>query len=294
MKPSDPTVLMELRPALDGFYGIPQETRLLFASLASLGGFRLRGLLQLSTRPVKGGVGQRENLPEAERVHRFARTVVSLKGDSAVDWKHFVSDAIANFLHKWGLRLRVWGLGKALALNHFETRYFQDFVWRQLFGHSVSPSEREVVLACDHLTCSTPWRWMHLAGIERAWLARQSAYPKIDTAGTDVFIVQTPYPGRVAKGTKLVVHYHDAIPLLMPHTISDRAFHEASHFHALAANVRDGAYFVCVSDATRRDLLMLFPQAEARAVTIHNMLSAHYCMADAEPERLTDQGRRPL
>lgn len=62
----------------------------------------------------------------------------------------------------------------------------------------------------------------------------------------------------------------------MPHTISDRAFHEASHFHALAANVRDGAWFVCVSEATRQDLITLFPEAAHRSVTIHNILPSHY------------------
>lgn len=34
--PTKTRVLMELRPALDGHYGIPQETRLLFAALAGL------------------------------------------------------------------------------------------------------------------------------------------------------------------------------------------------------------------------------------------------------------------
>ena len=31
-------VLMEMRPALDGFYGIPQETRLLYGVLSTLPG----------------------------------------------------------------------------------------------------------------------------------------------------------------------------------------------------------------------------------------------------------------
>jgi glycosyltransferase involved in cell wall biosynthesis len=42
------------------------------------------------------------------------------------------------------------------------------------------------------------------------------------------------------------------------------------------SNVRSGAYFACVSDATRRDLLKMFPEVGDRAVTIHNMVSQHY------------------
>jgi glycosyltransferase involved in cell wall biosynthesis len=62
----------------------------------------------------------------------------------------------------------------------------------------------------------------------------------------------------------------------MPHTISDRSFHQASHYHALRRNVADGGWFACVSDATRSDLLAVFPAAEKRSLTIPNMVSHHY------------------
>ncbi|MDY0331655.1 MAG: glycosyltransferase family 1 protein [Thiomonas sp.] len=294
--PTEPTlaVLMDMRPALDGFYGIPQETRLLFAALAALPDLRISGLLQMSTRQVKGGVAEGAALSDAERIHRYAKTVVSLKGQGAADWKMGVADWIGALLHKWGLRWAAWTGQSTLRLKTFETRAFHDFVWQQLFARSVPPAERERVLRSDYRVCASPWRWMHLMGIERAWLLGKSRYPRIDTRGVNVLIAQTPYPGRISPGTALVIHYHDAIPVLMPHTISDRAFHEASHFQALAANVRDGAWFVCVSEATRRDLLGLFPEAEARAVTIHNMLPSHYHPAHPEPERVPGIVRRHL
>lgn len=282
----------ELRPALDGHYGIPQETRLLFSALAAQESVRLQGLLQMSTRATLGGTSSSDSLPLAEQVHRYSRTVVSLKGKTASDWKAGVGEFLRFQASRWALRLSAWfGLG-GVRLKRFQTRYFEDFVWQNLFARSLPPSDRVRVLDCDHLVCPAPWRVMHLAGLERRWLLRRAAYPRIDTSGADVFIAQTPYPGRVAKGTALVVHYHDAIPVLMPHTISDRAFHQASHFHALAANVRDGAWFACVSEATRQDLLRLFPQAAPRAVTIHNMVPSHYYPAEPEAERLPGIVRR--
>jgi glycosyltransferase involved in cell wall biosynthesis len=287
-------VLLDMRPALDGFYGIPQETRLLFSALAALPGLRVSGLLQMSTRQVKGGVAPGVNLSEAERIHRYSRAVVSLKGQSVADWKMGVADWLGALLHKGALRWGAWTGLAPIRLKGFETRAFRDFIWQQLFARSVPPAEREWVLRSDYRVCASPWRWMHLTGIERAWLLGHSRYPRLDTKGMNVFIAQTPYPARVSAGTALVVHYHDAIPVLMPHTISDRAFHEASHFQAMAANVRDGAYFVCVSDATRRDLLSLFPEAEPRAVTIHNMLPAHYYPGEPEPERVPGIVRRHL
>ena len=287
-------VLMEMRPALDGFYGIPQETRLLYGVLSTLPDLELSGLLQMSKRSVRGGVYGRVSLSEAERVHRFARVVVSLKGRSALDWKGDVAEWLDNFWQTWRLRWGAWtGLGR-IPLGHFETRHFRDFVWQELYGRSLPAADREQVLQSDYRVCAYPWRRMHLVGIERAQVLSHSRYPVLDTRGLDVFVAQTPFPGRVSAGTTLVVHYHDAIPVLMPHTISDRAFHQSSHFQAMAANVRSGAHFVCVSDATRRDLLSLFPEAEARAHTIHNMLPAHYYPAEPEPERIPDIVRRHL
>lgn len=287
-------VLMEMRPALDGFYGIPQETRLLFGVLSTLPDVELSGLLQMSKRGVRGGVYGSAALSEAERVHRFARVVVSLKGSSAVDWKGDVAEWLTDLWQTWRLRFAAWtGLGR-IPLGHFETRYFRDFVWQELYSRSLPAADREQVLLGKYRVCGYPWRRMHLVGIERAQVLARSRYPVVDTCGHDVFVAQTPFPGRVSRGTTLVVHYHDAIPVLMPHTISDRAFHQASHFQAMAANVRAGAHFVCVSDATRRDLLSLFPEAEPLAHTIHNMLPTHYYPAEPAPERVADIVRRHL
>jgi glycosyltransferase involved in cell wall biosynthesis len=107
-------------------------------------------------------------------------------------------------------------------------------------------------------------------------------------------IAETPYPATVAKNTKLVIRYHDAIPMLMPHTISDRRFHQAFHYRALRKNVESGAWFVCVSDATRRDLVSIFPQAEERSVTIHNMVSDHYRAEQSDLSRVPEIVRTRL
>jgi glycosyltransferase involved in cell wall biosynthesis len=128
---------------------------------------------------------------------------------------------------------------------------------------------------------------MHICAL----LTRKIGYPlysRLDTSDFDVMIAETPYPATVHRRTKLVVRYHDAIPLLMPHTISDRRYHQASHYEALRKNVNNGAWFVCVSDATRRDLLSIFPQAEARSLTIHNMVSHHYFDEQSQSERVPE------
>jgi glycosyltransferase involved in cell wall biosynthesis len=113
-------------------------------------------------------------------------------------------------------------------------------------------------------------------------------YPRLDTRDFDVMIAETPYPATVSKSTRLVVRYHDAIPVLMPHTITNKSFHQASHYQALRRNVAIGAHFACVSDATRKDLLSIFPQAEQRSITIHNMVSHHYFEEQSNPIRIPE------
>jgi len=74
----------------------------------------------------------------------------------------------------------------------------------------------------------------------------------------------------------MIVRYHDAVPVLLPHTINDKAFHQASHFYSLQQNVKSGAWFSCVSGAARNDLLKIFPEVESRSLVIHNIVSGEY------------------
>src|SRR5258708_5203985 len=113
-------------------------------------------------------------------------------------------------------------------------------------------------------------------------------FPRLDTSEFDVMITETPYPAVVPKRTRLVVRYHDAIPLLMPHTIADRRHHQSFHYRALRRNVQSGAWFVCVSEATRKDLLSIFPQAEKRSVTIHNIVSHDYFDEPSSADRVSE------
>lgn len=283
---------MELRPALDGFYGIPQETRLLFSALAGLDNLDLAGFLQMSKRRLRGGVYGRSAGDTGDQIQRASQVLVSLKGQTSFDWKTTVAEWLQEQGADLRLRWRTW-LSGYIAVGQFDGGPFADYLWQELFGRSLPASERERVLRHSrYRVCAEPWRWMHLAGIERAQVLGRSRYPRVDTRGADVLIAQTPFPGRVRRGTELVVHYHDAIPVLMPHTISDRAFHQASHYHALAANVRDGAWFACVSETTRQDLLRLFPSAEARSATLYNMIPSHYRPTEPEPERIPGIVRR--
>ncbi|HLF66813.1 MAG TPA: glycosyltransferase family 1 protein, partial [Gammaproteobacteria bacterium] len=87
--------------------------------------------------------------------------------------------------------------------------------------------------------------------------------------------------------TSLVVRYHDAFAVFMPSLFANKSRHQATHFNALKSNIDSGAYFACVSNATREDLLRLFPEVRERAITIYNMVSHHFFDEESAVSRVT-------
>ena len=112
-------------------------------------------------------------------------------------------------------------------------------------------------------------------------------YPHLDTRNFDLMIAQTPYPGSVAANTRMLIRYHDAVPLLMPDTIANRTYHHQVHLRRCGTMPAPGLV-ACVSDATRRQLLSVFPQVEERSLTIHNILAHHYFNEEPAAERISD------
>ena len=276
-------LLLEMRPALDGHAGIPQETRLLFRELSALPEFDVEGLLMTGNRHLARGLrGLAAESDPDRRLDRLSRVVVSMQ---PVERSTALSRWRISFITS--LQPLASALGIQQRLTQFDATAFRDFVWRAMFERTLVPEDFDLVTAAQFRVAQVPWSVMHAQGVMTSKLGH-ALYRRLDTRGYGVMVAETPFPGRVSASTRLVVRYHDAIPMLMPHTIINRAFHQASHYQALRRNVRDGAWFACVSDATRNDLLSIFPQAEPRCVTIHNMISAHYFAADTPVTRIPE------
>jgi hypothetical protein len=173
-----------------------------------------------------------------------------------------------------------------IRTTEFKTESFEDFVWRTLFSKTLPASDFQTVVKKNYQVLSTSWHGLHKAGLSTLSWWFHAVFPRLDLGDTDIFIGQTPYPARVSKQTKLVIRYHDAIPVFLPHTINDVAEHQASHLFALEGNVKSGAWFSCVSEATRQELIKLHPEVEDRAVTIHNIVSPHYFKEETSFERV--------
>ncbi|MHB8921493.1 MAG: glycosyltransferase family 4 protein [Halothiobacillus sp.] len=283
-------VLIEMRPALDGFAGIPQEVRLLFRGLSKIDSVAVEGLLQSPHRRLAKGTKEEgllsKKLSNTRKINRYSRVIISLAETPYRNMISEVYDYIERRIASAKLVISsMLGISK-IKLTRFESKGFEDFTWRTFFSKTLPASDFELVSSANHRICSTALRTMHRSGLNTLNMSSTPVYPVLDTKCFDVFIGQTPYPARVPKNTTLVIRYHDAIPVLMPHTISDKSIHQATHFYALMGNVNSGAWFSCVSEATRQDLIRLFPEAEERAVTIYNMVSHHYFKEESSFDRV--------
>jgi glycosyltransferase involved in cell wall biosynthesis len=277
-------ILLELRPALGGHAGIPQATRLLFRSLASLSEFQVEGLLQSAERvlprglPVRGA-GLFGGLSTDQQLNRLGKVVIAI--EQGIWDAHVHATAQTIFMALKHL------LGGRQTLSRFDARHFSDFLWRRFFSRTLPSEDFEIVTRAAFRVARIPWLAMHICALVTRKMG-YPLYPRLDTSDFDIMIAETPYPATVSRNTKLVIRYHDAIPLLMPHTISDRRLHQAFHYRALRKNVASGAWFACVSDATRKDLVSIFPQAEERSVTIHNIVSNQYTAEPSAASRVPE------
>ena len=294
-------VLLEMRPALDGYSGIPQETRLLYRGLAAAEDIELIGLLQSGNLVLepglpmrKGRIAAADSLSDEDRINRLSRVVASLQQGPASHRLEHLRKKFLKFAGPLYAAARA-ALGGTEPLTAFDPRNFEDFIWRGLFAKSLPADDFQTVTRGTYRILRWPMSMVNLIGVATGTLGH-AVYPRLDTRGIDVMITETPYPGRPAKGTRLIVRYHDAIPLLMPHTIKDRGYNRALHFHSLRRNAADGAWFACVSEATRRDLISILPSLEPRAVTIPNVISHHYfhelASADRVPEIIWSRKNR--
>ena len=225
-------VLLEMRPALEGHSGIPQETRLLFRGLASLPGIEPVGLLQSGNLVLEPGLPAGHATGSANAVNRLSQVVVSLQQGAASHKPEWLRKRFLEFAGPMAAGARSL-IGLRTPLTRFEATQFKDFVWRQMFAKSLPVSDFDEVTRCHYRVMRWPWSRVNQVGVATGAMG-YATYPRLDTAGFGSFIAQTPYPGRVRRGTRMVVRYHDAMPLLMPHTVKDRGYHRAMHSKALA------------------------------------------------------------
>jgi len=194
-----------------------------FRSLAQLDEVRIEGLLQTHERVLSPGLPPRAGrwlgqLSTDQQLNRLGRVVIAIEQGTWASHTHATALSIMMAVKHL--------LGGTQKLTRFDARHFHDFVWRKFFARTLPPEDFELVMRAAFRIARIPWNAMHVCGLVTRKMG-YPLYPRLDTSDFDVMIAETPYPATVSNNTRLVIRYHDAIPLLMPHTIIDRRFHQA-------------------------------------------------------------------
>ena len=264
-------VLMELRPCFDGYAGIPQETRLLFSAFARSPDFEAGGLLNGGASP-RSATARRGRTVEGQGIFTQSAQLIALDSGQQMIPR---GRRIARRLLPKSVMHRLEAIERRGTVERLDTLLdpdlFEDWLWMRLFRLGLTPQERHLLLQARYPVPQLAWH--EAAALANTNRLRRRVQLDMRGGGWDIHLAHTPCPYRL-RGGRLVVRYHDAIPLLWPHTISHAVEHARGHFRMLRANVADGAWFVCTSEPVREDLLRIFPSAERRTVIIPTMSSA--------------------
>lgn len=267
-----PKVLVDLRPAFEGYGGIPQETRLLFSAISKISDYESMGLLthpglflSHGTRPIKD-----ENLPSFKKLNKFSRFVLSTKigrqsildrvlrvrNESSYLKKLFINSIIPIYREK---------------ITEFYPELFEDFIW-SLFSKTLTVDEFSHVVKLKYRILPLPWYFLNRASLKFFW--NKPTYLRLNTSEFDILLAQEIFPFKISKNTKLVLRFHDAIPFFYPHLISsDASFHRAKTYYGILGANKQNAYFVCVSEQVKKEVLSIIPQAEDRVLVIYDIVA---------------------
>ncbi|MBU8544286.1 MULTISPECIES: glycosyltransferase family 4 protein [Roseomonadaceae] len=266
---ASPSMLVDLRNCYEGFAGIPQELRLLFAHFTEMPFRALAGLAS--------GIhhrAPREKAPRSayENVMQQTRMII------AQDSRRHPLPLLMRLL-PGRLRDRVLYPFSALVTAHrpemldrpIDREMFEDYLWTKLFDKTLPPDRRGIIGKAQFFATELGHEnARHLAMLPKPFAK------KLDSKGWDLFFAASVSPYQVPASTQMVVRYYDALPLTSPHTIGDPWPHATSHGRMMARNIAAGATFVCDSEPVREDVLKLFPEAEPRILTIPALLSSDF------------------
>ena len=131
-----------------------------------------------------------------------------------------------------------------------------DAVWRTYLSPTLSHQDRALLGKTD----------IFISAIPENRMQRWRSWPMLKTSGFDFVIFPDLRSVTVSPGTTKIFRFHDALPIVASDMFQDRASVERQ-FKLLANGCRD-SFLVCNSEPTRKQLLRLFPELEARSVVI--------------------------
>lgn len=263
---------MDLHPCFSGYAGIPQDTRVTFGLLADSDKFELGGHLFDNNYGTSGFIWS-DHADESDKLNQMSEYIIALDSEDR-RYDHGMSKS--RFVRKILKAYCSSALGRMIVrhyvsrgylkpdnrLHEIDAEFFHDYVWRTLFQKSLHADKKPNVVSAKFFGSSTPRALMTRV------LRAKKFVPSINTSGWDAYLSQTPFPGKISESTQQIIRFHDAVPIQNPTTINKPYDHHQAVSKSLKLNVKN-SHFICNSNATREQLLSLYPLIGDRVHIVH-------------------------
>ena len=246
-------ILIDLSHAADGYVGVAQDLRLVFAMLCGMPSVEVSGLLMPAGR---------HDLPHVRpgRADGAAMTAAVLHWMER-NWERPERRTFPASLLQQGQTWRqlLRARHQLLALSD---RGQLNAVWRVLFSRTLVPDQRATILAqryfATDLSVSSIIDWaVHPPAPLRKHL---------DATGFHAVLFCMPRPVRLPRGVRQIVRFHDAVPVTDTDTVVGWKV-ALAHSRLVRACAPD-AIFVCNSPQSQESLHSLDPTRAERSVVI--------------------------
>lgn len=284
-------ILNELRPASEGFAGIPQETRVLHSLLLENKDYETQGLLNGNTVALSSLMKKQSKSKKDEIFYRSRAFIELAEIDEKQGFINSLNKKRSKALNIFNLKLQSL-FNMPTNIYPIEVKEHGDFLWGKYFSKALPTKDFQKIISSNYLTLRPTWMELQYVGICSPSVGK---YCKLNTSDFDVMISQTPWPAEISKNTKLIIRYHDAIPIYYPHTIHSAFRHNFTHYFPLKSNLKKGAVVVCNSENSKSEVLNMFPEYEEKVQVIPCAVSENYYKtASVSREQIVDVVRSSI
>lgn len=250
-------VLVDLSHAADGYVGVAQDARMIFAMLAGLPGVAASGLLMPAGR---------HDLPRVHpaAAHPGALTAAVLHCMEQVWDGPARGRSLRPFPYSVVQKARIaWQVLRARhdVLDMTDEGQL-NAIWRVLFARTLPASARSALLGRPFVATDLSVSSIILRAAFLPWAPEK----RLGVRDADAVLFSMPRPVRLPRGVRQIVRYHDSVPVTDADTVAD--WRMAMVHSRLVRGCAPEALFVCNSPQSRDSLLALDPTREGRTAVI--------------------------
>jgi glycosyltransferase involved in cell wall biosynthesis len=253
-------ILVDTRPCVYGFAGIPHDTRQIIKILAGLREIEVSA--HIFSRSVSSFIYSYKSALRYGKIaaeSAFIATIEDSREFSDRKKLLFGIKALKQLLKGKFCRDRLFPV----------SALFNDYLWRVFFSYTLSVEDidldRIAFFGSEISHSAAEYLNTLCAGI-----------CTLNTDNFDIYLGQPPFPLQVSSKTKLALRWHDSMPITHPDTIHNKVQHNKYFLQNFQLN-KDKAFFICNSEYTKNRLREIEPN-------IKDCSLVSYCAIDVEQQ----------